>query len=285
MVGISGESAGPIPKGLGLLAALSKSKSFSIVLSLKSKLLLLIEAGLIVPSYAPKADMSVPPVRSSIFQSPISASSVIIKSPGVSADRVDSELDLRLYPEDSEDESLYEPAEEVVEGVESDCCTHVSSSALSGSGLLAVGAGDPKLRYCDVSVAKSSARNMPGLLAASKLESKNSKSGSKSKLPDISESIINGGELAEYTVSAEVCMTLYEYAECCDTMDRVLRNAPRTMISSSKIPAKIQFFNSLRPVVIPFQTVSSVVVCNQSLLHIRQFDMLVAGRGFEGGGI
>jgi hypothetical protein len=33
MVGISGESIspGPIPKGLGLLAALSKSKSFSIV--------------------------------------------------------------------------------------------------------------------------------------------------------------------------------------------------------------------------------------------------------------
>jgi hypothetical protein len=65
------------------------------------------------------------------------------------------------------------------------------------------------VRYCELSVVKSSAKKKPGLFAAStgKLESKNSKSGSESNRPDISESRMNGGELAEYTASAEVCMT------------------------------------------------------------------------------
>ena len=51
IVGISGDSisTGPAPNGLGLLAALSKSKSFSIALSLKPKVLF-IEDGLMVPS-------------------------------------------------------------------------------------------------------------------------------------------------------------------------------------------------------------------------------------------
>jgi len=66
------------------------------------------------------------------------------------------------------------------------------------------------VRYCELSVVKSSAKKKPGLFAAStgKLESKNSKSGSESNRPDISESRMNGGELAEYTAPAEVCMTL-----------------------------------------------------------------------------
>tara|TARA_R110002060_G_scaffold11273_1_gene16459 strand:- start:376 stop:534 length:159 start_codon:yes stop_codon:yes gene_type:complete len=48
----------------------------------------------------------------------------------VSADREESELDLRLYPDDSEDESWYEPAGDAVEGAESDCGTLVSSKEL-----------------------------------------------------------------------------------------------------------------------------------------------------------
>ncbi len=86
------------------------------------------------------------------------------------------------------------------------------SEACCGSGLFRFeGLGDPKLvRYCEPSVAKSSAKKKLGLFAASTgklVESKNSKSGSESRRPNISESRMNGGELAEYTASAEVCMT------------------------------------------------------------------------------
>ena len=94
---------------------------------------------------------------------------------------------------------------------DNDCCTLVSRSEVCWeSGLFRfAGLGDPKLRYCELSVAKSSAKKSPGLFAASKLvESKNSKSGSESSRPDMSESRMKGGELAEYTASAEVCMTL-----------------------------------------------------------------------------
>jgi hypothetical protein len=63
----------------------------------------------------------------------------------------------------------------------------------------------------ELSVAKSSAKN--GDVAASKwLESKNSKSGSSSGAPNISESKMNG-ELAEYTGSAVFCMALSRCAE------------------------------------------------------------------------
>jgi hypothetical protein len=130
-------------------------------------------------------------------------SSAIITSPEVSAEREDSELDFRLDPEESEDESWYDPDGEAVEGAESESCTLVSRNEWFGRGLLCAAAGDPKLRYWEPSVAKSSARNMPGLFAASieRLASRNSKAGSESNLPDMSESKMNGGELAEF------CMT------------------------------------------------------------------------------
>jgi len=64
----------------------------------------------------------------------------------MSADREESELDLRLYPDDSEEESWYEPAGDAVEGADSDCCTLVSSKELcSGRGLFWVAVlGVPK---------------------------------------------------------------------------------------------------------------------------------------------
>ena len=85
----------------------------------------------------------------------------------------------------------------------------VEEVALSGRGILLI-SGDPKLPMnCDESVAKSSAKMKPGLLAASGgWELKKSRSVSESNRPDISVSKTNGGEFKEYTGSALICMTL-----------------------------------------------------------------------------
>jgi hypothetical protein len=147
IVGISGESIGPIAKGLGLLAALSKSKSFSIVLSVNISKVLFIAEGSIVPSYTAKLCASLE-IMSSTFQSAISVSSAIMTSAAVSADLDESELDLRLYPvDDSEEESPYDPAGDAVEDADTECGSLVSSIELcSGIGLLwFAGFGEPKL--------------------------------------------------------------------------------------------------------------------------------------------
>jgi len=139
----------------------------------------------------------------------------------VNADREESELDLRLYPEESEDESWYDPAGDAVEGADRAEFTLVSRKvAVSGRGAL-VGFGEPKLPNNEGSVTKSSAKNTPGLFAASsgRFESRKSRSVSGLKCPDISESKMNGGELAEYAGSAEVCMTPSQFFGVCGTID------------------------------------------------------------------
>lgn len=127
----------------------------------------------------------------------------------VNADRDESELDFRLYLEESGDESWYDPAGDTVDGAGNDVTLVSSRDALAGRGLLWVAIGDPKApRNWGPSIAKSSVKKTPGLLADSSwLQSRNSRSGSGSSRPNMSESKTNGGELAEHIGSALLCMT------------------------------------------------------------------------------
>lgn len=164
--------------------------------------------GLMVPSYGWKSgapsDAASSPIQPPMVESPVMVSP---------ADGEEFELRLRLYLDESEEESRSDSVGEMVEGVESDCTLVSSGEGRVGRGLLLVRLGEPHApRNWEPSTADSSVRKMPGLLVAASnwLQSKNSKSGSsRSKEPNMSEPNMKGGEAAERRDSPLVFMTPY----------------------------------------------------------------------------
>jgi hypothetical protein len=109
------------------------------------------------------------------------------------------ELRLRLPFDESEEESRSDSVGEMLEGADNDCTLISSREGRAGRVLLLVKLGEPHApRNWEASTADSSVRKTPGLAAESSwLESKNSKSGSASRGPNMSEPKIYGGDVAE----------------------------------------------------------------------------------------